>query len=62
MTYFIQVDDEVREANEAEAKMIADAHAETQQRNADLQAKAVAKVALLEKLGISEDEARLLLG
>ncbi len=61
MTYFIQVDDEVREANEAEAKMIADAHAETQQRNADLQAKAAAKSALLDRLGITADEAALLL-
>jgi hypothetical protein len=61
MTYFIQIDDEVREATEAEAKVIADAQAEAQQNQADLQTKAEAKAALLERLGITADEAALLL-
>jgi len=43
---------EIDEANIAAAKAIADAEAE---------AKAAQKAALLERLGISEDEARLLL-
>jgi non-ribosomal peptide synthetase component E (peptide arylation enzyme) len=62
MTYFIQIDDEVREATEAEAKVIADAQAEAQQNQADLKTKAEAKAALLERLGITADEAALLLG
>lgn len=62
MTYLIQIDDEVREATEAEAKIIADAQAEGQQRQAEAQAKVEAKAALLERLGITADEAALLLG
>jgi hypothetical protein len=62
MTYFIQIDDEVREATEAEAKVIADAQAEAQQNQADLKTKAEAKAALLQRLGITEEEAKLLLG
>jgi hypothetical protein len=61
MTYLIQIDDEVREATEAEAKVIADAQAKGQQKQADLEAKAEAKAALLERLGITADEANLLL-
>lgn len=38
------------------------AEAEAQVREADAQAKATAKAALLSKLGITEDEAKLLLG
>jgi hypothetical protein len=44
---------------EADAKAYAEAKA---QEDADKAAKAAEKVALLEKLGISEDEAKLLLG
>ena len=62
MTYLIQIDDEVREATEAEAKVIANAQAETVKKIADAEAKAEAKAALLVKLGISADEAALLLG
>jgi hypothetical protein len=62
MTYLIQIDDEVRDATDAEAKVIADAQAEGEQRKADEEAKAEAKAALLERLGITSDEAALLLG
>ena len=62
MTYLIQIDDEVREATEAEAKKIEDAQAEATKKIADAQAKATAKAALLERLGITADEAALLLG
>lgn len=62
MTYLIQIDDEIREATEAEAKAIADAQSEGQQRETEAQAKAAAKAALLERLGITADEAALLLG
>jgi hypothetical protein len=61
MTYLVQVDDEVREATEAEAKLIADAQAEGAKKNAEIEAKATAKAALLERLGITADEAALLL-
>ena len=62
MTYLVQIDDEVREATEAEAEVIANAQAEAQQFKADLEAKAEAKAALLDRLGITADEAALLLG
>jgi hypothetical protein len=62
MTYLIQIDDEIREATEAEAKVIADAQAEGQQREAEAAAKAEAKAALLDRLGITAEEAALLLG
>jgi hypothetical protein len=62
MTYKIQIDDEIREATEAEAKAISDAQTEAEQRKADEEAKAEAKAALLERLGITVDEAALLLG
>jgi hypothetical protein len=61
MTYLIQIDDEVREATEAEAKIIANAQAQATKKDADAQAKATAKAALLERLGITADEAALLL-
>jgi hypothetical protein len=61
MTHLIQIDDEVREATKAEAKIIADAQAEGQQKQADLEAKAEAKALLLERLGITAEEAALLL-
>ena len=61
MTYLIQIDDEVREATEAEAKVIADAQAEAKQKLEAEQSKAIAKAALLERLGITAEEAALLL-
>ena len=61
MTYKIQIDDEVRDATDAEVAAI-------EARNAEVAAEATAKVkaaadkaALLTKLGITADEARLLL-
>jgi vacuolar-type H+-ATPase subunit H len=59
MTYLIQIDDEVREANEAEAKKIEDAQAEAQERNAELEAQAQAKASAESKLvalGLTSDE------
>ena len=61
MTYLIQIDDEVREATEAEAKIIANAQAGVTKKDADALAKAEAKAALLDRLGITADEAALLL-
>jgi hypothetical protein len=61
MTYKIQIDDEVRDATPEEvaeieareAQAIAEAEAEA--------AKAEAKAALLDRLGMTDDEAKLLL-
>jgi len=62
MTYKIQVDDVVRDATEEEAAAI-DAQVAEAQAQAKAQAdKAVAREALLTKLGITADEAQLLLG
>jgi hypothetical protein len=65
MTYKVQIDDEVRDATaeeiaeiESRAQIEADRLAA---RTAEAEAKATQKAALLERLGISEDEARLLL-
>jgi hypothetical protein len=62
MTYKIQIDDEVRDATAEEIAAIEAVVAETATKEADAQAKAEAKAALLEKLGITEEEATLLLG
>lgn len=62
MTYKIQIDDVVRDATADEAAVI-DARAAEAQAQADaLAAKAKAKQAVLDKLGITADEAALLLG
>jgi hypothetical protein len=62
MTYKIQIDDVVREATAEEAALI-DAQIAEAQTEADAQAaKAVARQALLTRLGITEEEAQLLLG
>lgn len=60
MTYKIQIDDEVRDATPEEAAAIEAREAEAAAKEADAQAKADAKAALLEKLGISAEEAALL--
>lgn len=62
MTYKIQIDDEVRDATPEEVKAIEAAAAvlQAEQDAKDLQAQA--KAALLERLGITADEAALLLG
>jgi hypothetical protein len=62
MTYKVQIDDEVRNATASEIKNIEAIAAETAAREAHIEAKAVAKAALLEKLGITAEEAALLLG
>ena len=62
MTYKIQIDDLVRDATEEEAAAIDAQVAEAEAQAAALAAKAAARQALLEKLGITEEEAQLLLG
>lgn len=62
---FVQIDDEKREANEEELNeiLIWRAQAEQIEKDAILleESKALAKSALLDKLGITADEAKLLL-
>jgi hypothetical protein len=58
----IQIDDEIREMTNAEyAEYKANLEAETKIAN-DIEATASAKSALLERLGITAEEAALLLG
>ena len=62
MTYKIQIDDLVRDATADEIAEIEARHAEAQAR-ADVEAaKAVARQAVLNKLGLTADEAAALLG
>ena len=61
-TYKIQIDDLVREATAEEAALIDAQIAEAQARTEALEAKAAARQALLARLGITEEEAVLLLG
>lgn len=61
MTYKIQIDDEVRDATAEEIARIEASLAEDEARKAEAEAKVEARAALLEKLGITEDEATLLL-
>ena len=51
----------IRDATDAEIADIAARELEEANRKAETQAKAAQKAALLERLGITEDEARLLL-
>ena len=62
MTYKVQIDDEVRNATTEEAASIEALEAEVAAKEAEIQAKADAKAALLVKLGITAEEATLLLG
>ena len=62
MTYKIQIDDLVRDATEEEAAALDAQKAEAEAQAAAIAAKATARQALLEKLGITEEEAQLLLG
>lgn len=66
MTYKIQLDDLVRDATEEEAAAIearaAEAQAQAEAEATALTSKAVAREALLARLGITEAEAQLLLG
>jgi len=62
MTYKIQIDDLVRDATEEEAAAI-DAQIAKDQAEAEAQAaKAAARQAVLDKLGLTADEAAALLG
>jgi hypothetical protein len=51
----------IRDATAAELAQLAKDQAEAAAQKAEAQARAAAKAALLERLGITEDEARLLL-
>ncbi len=57
----IQIDDEVREMTAEELAVYQLTIDEKATREAEAEAKAEAKATLLEKLGITEDEAKLLL-
>ena len=61
-TYKVQIDDVVRDATPAEVAQIEAQHAEAQARAEALEAKQVARLALLDRLGLTEQEAQLLLG
>ena len=61
MTYKIQIDDEVRDATADEIAEIKAREAEIETKKAEAEAKAAQKAALLERLGITADEAKLLL-
>ena len=62
MTYKIQIDDLVREATADEAAQIEAREAEAQARAEAAEAKAAARQAVLDKLGLTADEAAALLG
>ena len=59
-TYKIQIDDEVRDATPAEAAVIDAQRAEAEAREQAQADRASARLALLNRLGISEEEAALL--
>ena len=61
-TYKVQIDDVVRDATSAEVAQIEAQHAETQAQVDAAEAKQVARQALLDRLGLTEQEAQLLLG
>ena len=61
-TYKVQIDDVVRDATPAEVAQIEARHAEAQAQAEVAEAKAVARQALLDRLGLTEQEAQLLLG
>lgn len=62
MTYKIQVDDVVRDATAEEAAVIDAQVAEAEAQATALAARIAAREALLTKLGITAEEAQLLLG
>jgi|688.fasta_scaffold690624_2 hypothetical protein len=61
MTYQIQIDDEVRDATPEEIAEIEARQVAALARQAEAEAKATAKEELLAKLGITAEEAQLLL-
>ena len=62
MTYKIQIDDLVRNATPEEAAQIEAAQAEGQAQAEAAEAKTLARQAVLNKLGLTADEAAALLG
>lgn len=62
MTYKIQIDNEVRDATPAEVAEIEARRAEAEAQAEAKEAKQVARQALLDRLGLTEQEAQLLLG
>ncbi len=62
MTYKVQIDDLVRDATPAEVAQIEARIAQEQARIEAQTARAVARQALLTRLGLTEQEAQLLLG
>jgi len=60
MTYKVQIDDLVRDATAEEIAEIEAVKAEAKAKELEAEAKAEAKSALLDRLGITEDEAKLL--
>ncbi len=61
MTYKVQIDDEIRDATDEEIANIENIAAATLAKEAEIQSKSEAKAALLERLGITAEEASLLL-
>jgi len=61
-TYKIQIDDEVRDATPAEAAVIDAQRAEAEAQAEAAEARAAARQAVLDRLGLTEQEAQLLLG
>jgi hypothetical protein len=61
MVHKIQIDDQVRNATPEEVAKIEARAAEVAEAEAQLEAKATAKAALLQRLGMTDDEAALLL-
>ena len=62
MTYKIQIDDKVRNATADETAAIDAAHAEAEAKAEAKAAKLAARQAVLDKLGLTADEAATLLG
>ena len=62
MTYKVQIDDDIRNATAEEIEAIEANQASEVARIAAQEEKATAKAALLDRLGITADEAALLLG
>ena len=61
-TYKIQIDDKVRNATADETKAIDAAYAEAEAQTKTAAAKLAARQAVLEKLGLTADEAAALFG
>ena len=62
MTYKIQIDDKVRNATADEVAQIDAQHADAELREQDNTARAAARQAVLDKLGLTADEAAALFG